>query len=1321
MEEESKKLFIPKSSKKVQALKKRNCFQRSLNPRIFRHEEAYIDSRIYHKVFMKDDMEKFFETLIKKIVNFNEFGGETHIGAFFRIPDSKPLDFLDGLYHECFKLIYSEFFCGKERLERLILNNNIYKILEESTLSDLNKFLSFHRFFNDFKRLVLHEKINLEEGFDFQNNDLNNLDYNIEKELDSFIQDFKTTFSRLVNSEMKYLEEEIEFQILDIFLHYLINIKQNFVNSFLAFLLIHYQNGVKGKTCLTKIFQEALRIKIEMDDFVKSSKLIEKITGFLEILQLTFDSETQKSIFFTSNQNYLWFNPCYLGLFFFYEMLMKEKKIDGEPSYNEFSLPKITFLNFNGYSNILEESLITRFSKVQYISIIFEDLKINDIACTTNKSKQNFAIKISKKLKINSYDIFFIFESIIFKLISKFEPSLIIFSHSFIFNSNIIENIDLKPFIFKEIIEKLMFFSNHKFILCPIIKKRENDSSPFLINLKKKSQIARNYDEFQNLFSFTEQELKNFKPYIHEMIGSFFVDSPCSSYKVKSLKKKTNLHFQKLLIKAIDEFCSENPSFAFLLPKTIHIRILHNLKIKILNTPQRKDEKVEKNKKMMEKEQPYLTNKFYLIKLNKKEKTLTSVELILKESEENSFYYDLKSTLSYICYDIGKVFFFNVRKNGFFQNYSYDFFAESKTYVKKIPHYLPNQENRKLIDCSIVYQKLKSIYLIWGRFVGFYSKEEFFNAEENPEKNIDLNFLIRKFDINREKWSDIKIQNFCSPRIKASAVLFENEKDETVIFLFGGAKYNDSFDGKEIMNIVNKITISGNDNCINIPLEKSKYKNEYIPLYNSLVINVAYNEMTNNYSMLMLGGEFDQYIYNQKQNKLIYFEINYNGNTGDCKFDYNEIINFDFKNYLSSISFLNKNFIYIPENKRLILNIICLQKTNRKDLDEISNLKNFTKTFRLHCETSFLKSESITEIKHFLLDIPFSKLNLNNISINQIANKYIIKDNQLFFPNCFDESNKTIDLYLKKDQNAFHYFEIEKKTSLNCIKINTIKYSIESDDFSNFILGSKINFNSCIFSNDSREIFFLKENLDSLSIMKISLWDLKLKYLEPSYVLNENTSFSKKKSIFFSHKKVFIVGGVKCEEKEAKNFFFQTLSKEVFYFPSNKKDMAYPYVFELIDENFLFLINRKIIYESEDPYQGSIYLECINMKELKIWYSTAILINEEKEKKESILINEQKKEKIIYSNKLKNWIQKSKLAVIFSLEILAVQKKQFFLLNFEDVLDNILNKNENKALKTIDEISLMNKKKFLTKIRKENEDFDYLFLDQEAKIYNVDL
>ena len=95
---------------------------------------------------------------------------------------------------------------------------------------------------------------------------------------------------------------------------------------------------------------------------------------------------------------------------------------------------------------------------------------------------------------------------------------------------------------------------------------------------------------------------------------------------------------------------------------------------------------------------------------------------------------------------------------------------------------------------------------------------------------------------------------------------------------------------------------------------------------------------------------------------------------------------------------INKNFIYIPENRRLILNFISLQKTNRKNLDEISNLNNSTKTFNFQCETSFIKSEVITEIKHFLLDVPLNELNLNNISINQIANKYIVKDNKLFLP-----------------------------------------------------------------------------------------------------------------------------------------------------------------------------------------------------------------------------------------------------------------------------------------------------------------------------------
>ena len=1313
------------------------CYLKDFLKRKFLNVEENIYTRIQQKSYSKENAditEKFFENYIKKMVNYNSFGGETLLGTYYRSTDKikhkqdyQDIDLIEErLIFEVIKFLYLDLIKTKEQ-ELCILTNSLLYNTSINTNDGFDLNLKNKNFVIE---IFKFEKYLTGIICEFMKNP-SNLEYdNLKNDLNLFFNDWIQVHDYLKDN---FSKPKLLYDYLILYcIQYLINFKSNFnhLHALSAITLCKYHNGTDSKN-LTDFFNTMVCLKNELNVFFFASQINEKILSFLDVLEATFDSESQKTFFLASSENYSWFNPHSLGLFKFYHNLKLTKKNDGDLYYHEFNLPKITFINFNGYRNDFEKSLLGIFPKVQYISIRFESLLEGDILCS-NSSNNNFEINVnSEKFKLSSLDIFALFEVLIFKIISKFEPFLIIMSHSFIFNKNIIENIHLKPSIFRKIIEKLGFISNNRLILCPnLYIQKEKKMNSFLKTLENFNS-AFEFERNASRFSFEERTLKNFKQYLHEMFGCMFLKTNLKNFEGKTLKslQKLNGEFQKTLISSVYEFCKRFPHFSYLLPKMVHLQTLQRLKSKVLSKVEEKNVIIEASK-INEENQSLMTNKFEIIILDKKNRVLTPIiqEIILKEENGNFFYYDLKSTVYYVCYDVEKIYFFNVNKAGRIQHFYLDF-SEKNNKVRQIPHY-NDDYNKKLVDFSMVYDSLTAIYLIWGRYV---SNDLFKYRLCNVDS--DLNYGIYKLDIKKHVWFYYEIKDFFCPRIKTSAVLFDvQDINEKLIFVFGGLKYNEFFEKDEILNIVDKITINQKGCCHEI-LNKKKYRNEYLPLYNSIVIDVGYDSREEIYEMLMLGGDYDQNIFNRKPNKVMFFEIKYNVSSGACSFESNEIINSENEELEYPYPSASRNYFFHKEQKRLFLISILFNSVNRKKNDNENTIgSRFSAQLKLKSELSNLKTHDFLEIRGIINDLTFSKgAALHNITKNY-GNNYVMNDYNLLFPKIFEETAPTIYLFFKKNNNNLYYFEKDQNDKLDSkIMINSIKFLINMNNVDKLIYdhqNSQININTCMYSNKSRELFIYIDDFEKRLIFKLSFFNLKSKMIEANIFFKETLKLSTKCSIFLEENNLYLLGGKTNSNGSKTNLKMNILKKEIFYFPSNLRKMSYPYV--VLYEHYLFLVEKKIVYNfeiKEKEEKQYLYIEYIDVNELKIWKVININLNVISDKYDL------PQENIKYEGKIKDWIQKNSFEYIFYIKGITYcsKMKEFFKINFEKLTKYItkinqetnsvnLNYKDESLMEILSKIKIRVIFKYIFKMRmKEKEQIDTISLDRKGNIQDLSL
>lgn len=308
-------------------------------------------------------------------------------------------------------------------------------------------------------------------------------------------------------------------------------------------------------------FDEAKNVSKVINDC--RFELVELYSDFVREIQENFEKIADgdlsnliilKKLNFTSDTWHSAIHPMIAGILGYYDKLKSYKKepverprskelLKGKEDadkdkekdksyYKDENLPKITFLNFDGFDNPVNYYLTDSMAKhLQIISVtidgdeqIMPEIEASMKDFNKSKTKKHFfsvplrPANFKNKFKIKSKDFLQVFNTMIFKLIESHKPSMIVISHSFSFYHTINpeNNLDLNPGTFAQIIEKLALLSNYKLVLYPNINVKGSIPKTDIFNQKFK------YDDWQNNFSFKNREhvLEN-RRYLYEMIGAF--------------------------------------------------------------------------------------------------------------------------------------------------------------------------------------------------------------------------------------------------------------------------------------------------------------------------------------------------------------------------------------------------------------------------------------------------------------------------------------------------------------------------------------------------------------------------------------------------------------------------------------------------------------------------------------------------------------------------------------------------------------------------------------------------------------------------------
>lgn len=298
-----------------------------------------------------------------------------------------------------------------------------------------------------------------------------------------------------------------------------------------------------------KIILESLKKSFKLHDFILN--YMKEINGiylpflkdFQDNLESLFDGEFQSLLFckkvpFLLEQN-LVVHPIVLGVIRFYEKMKSYTKSDkNDPYYNDNNLPAITFINFDGYDHPNNYYFAHSFAKhLQIISITIDAkekhcLQIQETVKSMDSEKNQkhfyfFPLRskglgehLDLEFEIKDYNIMSLFDKIILKIVARHAPSLIVFSHSFVFHKTIHSEpqirTTLKPATFQTIVAKLCLISNFRVVLYPNIQFKDENSGYAL-------KEDNSYGKWRKQFSFSSKE--DFwanRAYIYEMIGAFF-------------------------------------------------------------------------------------------------------------------------------------------------------------------------------------------------------------------------------------------------------------------------------------------------------------------------------------------------------------------------------------------------------------------------------------------------------------------------------------------------------------------------------------------------------------------------------------------------------------------------------------------------------------------------------------------------------------------------------------------------------------------------------------------------------------------------------
>ena len=186
-------------------------------------------------------------------------------------------------------------------------------------------------------------------------------------------------------------------------------------------------------------------------------------------------------------------SPLSIAISFFnYKQLQIKKpgSVD-ETLYNKSTLPRLTYICFSGYFSELDIDVLTEFSENVQIIMIYDnqtggptfwDNKMSDVyEDDARKHKKAFDMISDKILllpldssggKINSRNLYDLFEYTVYRSIRKFRPDMVIINHPFNFTPENAEGPKSPPFILKpktwsKILFEICVAANYKVMILP--------------------------------------------------------------------------------------------------------------------------------------------------------------------------------------------------------------------------------------------------------------------------------------------------------------------------------------------------------------------------------------------------------------------------------------------------------------------------------------------------------------------------------------------------------------------------------------------------------------------------------------------------------------------------------------------------------------------------------------------------------------------------------------------------------------------------------------------------------------------------------------
>lgn len=627
------------------------------------------------------------------------------------------------------------------------------------------------------------------------------------------------------------------------------------------------------------------------------------------------------------------------------------------------------------------------------------------------------------------------------------------------------------------------------------------------------------------------------------------------------------------------------------------------------------------------------------------------VSYCLFRDEYMKFFYS-EQTVHCVNYNCNKIFFLNnysITEHGevIYENFYADFNSEDlqKTsgnlIVEKFSFYL--EDNRDcLVDFSLSSSE-KNLFLLWGYF-------------KNSNK---INEDLFVYEIKQKKWKKIKLYNRNDmkneffghnisffPRLKSSSTCFYIKSNlKSYIFVFGGYCTTEK-NKKDIYNLVEKIeVIDGEDIANIISFPKKSYKDTYKPLWDSQLVAIgAQSKEILTFYMMMFGGTFDKFLYNQDNKNLLIYQIKIEFSSIGPELEnmvyFQQLMKTNVKtNSRDGLNLLfatqNKNYFYNNQENKIgiMVNFISRQEkgiffefNENNHLDDslelqinsdnipfvnLASKKYFKKT---ELEIAIEKKErSLEKQKFFYLtlkfDQPFRPSSSKVYLINKIQKKPIFEQTKInylknfFGQECFFENllieeniselifqipkNKTKkDVY--EDNSLFHYVGFSanelKKKNYNYIDYIPSKLKLSNYSLSNNILYILINNEK---DTEGKRILYSLDlktiNLNSKNRLELEkiIEDSKFFFFENCSVLAENNF-------------IYVVGGQINRKKLAKYYSFamnnegeETITNFVYDLKESRINYFLSNLAEMKNpyvisskESF-FCINRKLI---TNPY-----------------------------------------------------------------------------------------------------------------------------------------